>query len=279
MKNLGLAFQRFWFEFDPGENLKTFRIVFGGTLLLSYLERFLRFDQYFGSQRFCNLDQAIALSPGFYRPAFFWSFWPDSWNLAIYLLLLTGLVVFICGRGGRLLGLLLWVVSYGFIQRNPPIVFGADFIGALFLLYTVLTPILSKNKTGFLNRLGTSVGCRMIQVQLCVIYFYSGAEKLKGVEWWDGTALWAILSSPQIATFDFGFLRNFSFILALSTYLTLLFELFFPTLVWNHSLRKPFLIWGFLMHIGIALFMGMWTFSMVMVSTYVLFFKTNEAKG
>ena len=38
----------------------------------------------------------------------------------------------------------------------------------------------------------------MIQVHLCVVYFFSGCGKLLGASWWEGTALWGAIANDAV---------------------------------------------------------------------------------
>jgi hypothetical protein len=113
---------------------------------------------------------------------------------------------------------------------------------------------------------------------MCVIYIYTGMEKLKGASWWDGTALWSVFANPQMVIVDLTWLRHFSFLIAAATFLTVLFEVYFPVLVWNPKLRKKLLCVGLLFHSGIGLVMALWGFALVMVAPYVLFLSENDLK-
>ena len=58
---------------------------------------------------------------------------------------------------------------------------------------------------------------------------------------------------------------------AIGTFLSLIFEIYFPAMVINPKFRKYWLISGVFFHVSIGLLLGLMTFSMVMLSTYVLF--------
>ncbi len=115
-----------------------------------------------------------------------------------------------------------------------------------------------------------------MQLQLCVIYAFSGMEKLKGTRWWDGSALWDVLTIRNMQRWDLSFLAHAPIALAANVYVVLFWEIYFPVLVWNKKLRVPMLIFGVLLHIGIFLFMNLPSFGFMMISFYVLFLKPEE---
>jgi hypothetical protein len=122
----------------------------------------------------------------------------------------------------------------------------------------------------------TGVGVRLAQIQLCIIYFYSGFEKLKGQPWWEGTAIWQVIGNDQLAMFNFAFLKSVPLLLTVATYITVLFEVYFPALVWFRRTRRWLLLLGIGLHIGIAVSIGLYFFSIAMLSVYILFLDSEK---
>jgi hypothetical protein len=205
----------------------------------------------------------------------------------MHALLVMFLVLLTLGIGGRWIMWLAWIIDMGFIQRNFSVNFGADIICSLFLFYMAFTQ--SCERLSLLNffkqkksfRWSDSLSScmiRMMQVQICVIYAYTGFEKLKGSTWWDGTALWSVLANPQMVAVDLSFMRAFPTAIAVMSFVTILFEIYFTPAVWSRSLKFPWLIMGFCFHMGIGLLMGLMPFSLAMMSTYFLFLDPLELK-
>jgi hypothetical protein len=55
-----------------------------------------------------------------------------------------------------------------------------------------------------------------------------------------------------------------------------LWELYFPVLVWSRRTRLPMLVFGVLMHLGIAVTMMLYDFEMLFIATYGFFFKNRD---
>ena len=123
-----------------------------------------------------------------------------------------------------------------------------------------------------------SVALRFLQIQVCVIYGYSGFEKLKGTLWWRGEAVWYALANSQIARFDFSWLSRFPLLIVIATYTTVLWEVYFPILVWLKPIRKYVLLFGILLHLSIAFTVCIPFFGALMISTYILFLDEDELK-
>jgi hypothetical protein len=124
----------------------------------------------------------------------------------------------------------------------------------------------------------TSVGVRLVQMQVCIIYLYSGFEKAKGNSWWQGDALWRALSNGQLVSWDFGFLQHFPMMIAVSTFTTVLWETYFPVLVWVPRTRFWMLGFGVFLHLLIAFTLNIPFFSWFMCATYVLFLPSSWAE-
>ncbi len=112
---------------------------------------------------------------------------------------------------------------------------------------------------------------RLIQIQICIIYAYTGWEKLRGNDWWTGEALWLVLGNEQLVVANWSFLKSFPVLLASMTHFTIIFEIYFPVLVWFKKWRLVCIILGIGLHTGIIFVMGLFFFGVTMMSVYVLF--------
>ena len=143
---------------------------------------------------------------------------------------------------------------------------------------------ISKRKTGLINDKKGSVwwnqlAGRMIQIQLCVMYAFSGLHKLQGKTWWEGTALWEAVSFYDMAILDFSFLLKMPALTAALTWGVLLFEIYFPVAVWFTKIRGKILWLGVMIHTFIAICMGLYFFSLIWLSAYILFIPPQTLKN
>lgn len=292
IKSASSAWSHFWFESAKFERLGLMRLVLAGTLFVTYFGRQFRMD-FFNELSFLPADQALNVFPEYYRPLFPWFFWPDAWAGTVHFIFLILLFGFFIGVTNRFFMFLTWVLTMGFIHRNYAVLFGADVIGALFLFYLSFTKCyknysvlnLFKANSSNLNwntfkgpyqeqgsDAASSAFYRLAQFQICAIYAYTGFEKLKGVSWWNGSALWTVFANPQTVMFDMTWMRHFAFVIALITYVTIVFEIYFPMALFVPKLKKYWLFAGLFFHLGIGILMGLMPFSLVMLSPYFLFF-------
>lgn len=270
----------FFFRFEPGSAASAFRVLFCLTLFLNATLRAFHWDFYFTPVGGVPWEGALELLPEYYRPPF--AIYPKS-NLAIGVyqaLLLGSLLALILGLGGRIWGRVLALVAYvshlALMQRNFSIVYGADIVSSFWLFGLLFMSPAPSNKAGgraepLWSKTLTSVGARLVQIQLCIIYGYTGFEKLKGTEWWDQSAVWNVLGNEQLMMADLSFLKATPLVIAALTWGTILFEVYMPALVWPQATRRWVLWAGVGLHLGIAAIMGLFFFSATMLSAYVIF--------
>ncbi|MGQ4381457.1 sporulation-delaying protein SdpB family protein [Streptomyces sp. SAS_267] len=115
-----------------------------------------------------------------------------------------------------------------------------------------------------------------IRIQVAGIYFQSAVAKFGVREWADGTALYYWLNDPTFGLLDpwkpvlQPFLENKYTVTAL-TWGTICVELTQAfALFWNIGVRKRVFWLGILLHSGIALFMGLFSFAVTMFGALVL---------
>ncbi len=284
----------FWFKPVDTLSLSCFRFCFCSVLLVMYLIRFSSIHLFFHESGLMSGKEALALKKFINKDmAFDFVLSSDMWVSFCYLLFIVVLFLMALGLANRFVVMVAFVLHVLFLQRNPSIVFGADVVATFWLFYLIFA---NSNKQirwvhYFLNRQRglvseraekgdwlNTMSLRFIQIQLCVIYMFSGLEKLKGGSWWEGTAIWEALSFYDFAIMDFSFLLSWPLLSAFLTAFTLLFEIYFPILVWTSKLRKVVLLAGLALHIGIALSLNLHFFSLIMLSAYILFIPSEALR-
>jgi hypothetical protein len=134
-----------------------------------------------------------------------------------------------------------------------------------------------------------NVAVRLIQIHVCIIYLVAGLAKLLGKAWWEGTAVWGTLANFEFAPMQYEaynwvlrmFGKNrfaFELFLTVSAYFTLVFEIGYAFLIWRPSLRWVILGMAIILHGFIGLFMGLKTFSLMMLVMNMAFLKPSEVR-
>ena len=269
---------RFFFEADATAQLKLLRICLGLLLFVAYVIRAVDADFYFGSNGVLELEKMIETFPMKYR----WSFliwFPGNTSLWVTTgLLLVSLLTMAFGIFPRISAAIAFIMHVSFMHRNMGIVYGLDMIAVFFLFYLCFSKTDSKPKSPeSWAAMLTSSALRMIQIQMCIIYAYSGLEKLKGPTWWKGEAIWTVFAHSQIVRWQMDWVSHFPLVITAMTYMTLAWEIYFPALVWLKKFRPWILAMGVLLHIGIGAVVFIPFFSTLMIISYASFLTPNEA--
>lgn len=283
------AWTRFWFESAPTTPLELTRIGVGGALLINYGMATPHLRIFWGSGEWVPLAQLFDDIDEWTHSLFFHL--SHDWEFivchAIFLFCCASLML------GWRTTWVKWVVLIGQISyayRNPVLVYGVDKILGSLLLILCFAPI---GRAISLDRLRvvraakradlTAVipqfrspwanACtRLMQIQMAVLFFYSGVEKIRGDDWWNGDAIWMVFAANDLYNgllLDL-FARHY-WLVNVATYLTLLIELAYPFLIWQRATRPYLLAAAVFLHAQFATFMGMPYFSFVMIMGHMSF--------
>ncbi len=127
-----------------------------------------------------------------------------------------------------------------------------------------------------------NLALRLMQVHLCFIYASAGLSKLLGMAWWSGTAVWGTMANAEFAPLDstlytevLRFIARhrvvFEIVMNGASLFTLFFEISYAYLIWRPRTRWLMLAMAFAMHGFIGLFMGLKTFSIMMLTMNLAF--------
>lgn len=122
----------------------------------------------------------------------------------------------------------------------------------------------------------TNIAIRLIQLHLCLIYFYAGLGKLQGETWWNGQAIWFSVASHEYQTLDLTWMADHMGLVAFLTLVTVYWEVTYPALVWNRLTRPIVLLIAVFTHLGIGLAMGMMTFGLIMLVANLSFIEFSN---
>jgi hypothetical protein len=126
-------------------------------------------------------------------------------------------------------------------------------------------------------------------VHFCIIYFAAGTSKLLGAMWWNGTAIYYTLANWEFAPLRYpaylDFLRwladnrwLWEIVMTGGTWSTLALEIGFPLLVWNQRLRPFCVAASIMLHVFIAVFMGLVAFSLLMATMVISFIPSERVQ-
>jgi hypothetical protein len=109
---------------------------------------------------------------------------------------------------------------------------------------------------------------RLLQINLCIVYFFGGVVKMVGETWWNGEAIWKAMnlwSANTLFDFDYTWLAENSYLLVIIGWSVLAIEALYPIFIWSKKTRKIWLTGTLLMHIGIGLLLDLYFFAAFMM--------------
>jgi hypothetical protein len=195
----------------------------------------------------------------------------------------SGLVVtllFTLGLWTRFMTPLFAIAVWSLYHRDPWITNGGTRLLCIVVVYLLVADLGSRfSIDAWLRRTATSAPANaystmlhntsmiLIIVQLCIVYIFSTIYKLDGPAWQQGTGLYYALLDPEFNVSPLvGLVTQNALLITAGSYGTLLYQSAFPWLILHPRLKYPMIGIGLLFHLGIAIMMGLWWFSAVLIS-------------
>lgn len=276
LRHMFKLWDKFLFQPVSSLNIAIFRIVFG---FLSFLNAAMMFpdrrhwfgiDSVLGTGQFSTPGQLNILTP----------FSASSGGLDLWFgaLILISFFVII-GFFTRISLVILWMMIVSMHHANILILHSGDTLLRIISFFMIFTPAgaclsvdsLRKRNGLFYAPLCAPWAQRILQIQLCIVYFATVYWKLKGSAWNDGTAVGNVLNLLEFKRFPIPDFMRSAAASELLTGATAVFEMSFPVLVWFKDTRKLALLVGLCFHLGIEWSMNIQLFQPTILSLYLLF--------
>ena len=211
-----------------------------------------RFGWFIGPAKQLGVDETVILSLSWYCLAL----------AAIFLLV---------GLYSRASAIASWFLYLCSVKSGGLVTYGVDALTTTGLFYLMFSPLpdrlsldrVWRKKSGASKFLG--FWRRVLQLHLCLIYFFSGLTKALGRDWWNGINLWRSLIRPPFDLIPAETLVRFKYVFPIAGVVVLLLEIGYPFLIWRRRIGRRWLIAILVMHAGIGLAMGMYLFASVMI--------------
>jgi hypothetical protein len=279
------GWNRFWFTPADPATLSLIRLAAGAMLFYTHLVWTLDLEAFFGPHSWVGPAAATTVlrdpDGAGYTWSHFWLIQDTAVLWAAHLAALAVFAMFTLGWFSRITSVLAYLLAVAYVHRVPGALFGLDQINAMLAMYLMLGPsgaAWSLDRLWAARRAGrplppaepsvsANLAIRLIQLHMCVIYFYAALSKMHGgpTTWWSGEAIWYAIANLEYQSLDITWLARWPLLIALITQVTLYWELSFCVLVWPRLTRPLMLVMGVPVHLGIALCMGMITFGLVML--------------
>jgi hypothetical protein len=176
------------------------------------------------------------------------------------------------GLASRFSAILAWFLHLCAAKSGGLVSYGLDSFMTIGLFYLMLLPLPDRYSLDWQRRKSPSrdpqlLGFwrRVLQLHLCVIYFFSGLTKCLGNGWWDGSSVWRALIRPPFNVIDPEILVKWRYLFPVAGIVVCLLEIGYPFFIWNRKMRNVWLIGICAMHVGIGLTMGMYLFALIMI--------------
>lgn len=193
------------------------------------------------------------------------------------------------GYGGRLVAFAVYVLNVyflGFYFADHAIdwqVDGVFIVGSLLLVFMPADQAISIRRRRLVRRcrargepppglqLVRPVWGMALALLVASLYFHAVLWQTSSLMWLGGLGLWGPASLPYNTYYNVAPILDVAPLMLGAGYVALTFEVVFPVLIWFRRLRTPLVIVGIALHLGVAIFFPIPTFSLVMVSLYLGF--------
>jgi Vitamin K-dependent gamma-carboxylase len=273
----------FWYTPVDPTLLGLIRIMTGLMLLYTHAVWGLALNEFFGPDAWISRELVDVVFTGNYTYPnhFAYSIWwliPPRFIWPAYAVMMVILALFTVGLWTRITSILSLLVVISFVNRVPEALFGLDKLNVILTFYLTVGPsgsALSLDR--WLARLRGRVAAtaqpsvaanfalRLIQVHMCIVYFFAGISKLRGSPWWNGEAMWMAFGNLEYQSADMTWLAWHPWLVHFLTHFAACWEISFCVLIWVPLLRPLVLASSVVMHLGIGACLGLWTFSLIML--------------
>ncbi len=287
----------FWYTPVDPTLLGLIRILTGLMLLYTHAVWGLVLDDFFGPDAWISRELAdmVLTNHSTYPTHYGYSLWwlvPARWIWPAYAVMMLILALFTAGLWTRATSVLSLIVVISFVNRVPEALFGLDKLNIALTFYLAIGPsgrALSVDRwlarrhrsgepAGALPSVGANFALRLMQVHMCIVYFFAGIFKLQGAPWWNGQAMWLAFGNLEYQSADMTWLAWHPWLVSFLTHFTVFWEISFCVLIWVPLLTPLVLASSVVMHLGIGACLGLWTFSLIMLVGCASFLPTESTK-
>lgn len=165
-----------------------------------------------------------------------------------------------------------WLLHLSAIKSEEFLSYGMDNFTTIGLFYLMLSPLPDRLAVDYKlwrpRRQNPQVNgfCRrVLQLHVCIIYFFGGMMKSIGPEWWNGNSIWRALTSPPYNLVSPQVLITWKYVLPLLGITVCILETAYPIFIWMKQTRLFWLVAVCGMHLAIGCVMGLYLFSEIMI--------------
>lgn len=281
------AWNKFWFQSVDPATLCLLRLLAGTLIFYTHLVWSLDLQAFLGPEGWLPVEYVRQVQGNQWSVQSVFFYIKPVWLLwTVHIIALLVFFCFMIGLFSRTMAVLAFLFAVSYAHRvSPGAFFGLEKTNCMLALYLMLGPCGARYSVDSLRRArrgittpvapstAANLAIRLLQVHLCIIYFFTGMAKVIGETWPAGTAVWWAIAIPEYRSIDMTWLANWPVFVAMATHATVFWELSYWALVWNRFTR-PLVLWmAVFVHGGIALVMGMITFGAGMIIANLAFLR------
>ncbi len=168
--------------------------------------------------------------------------------------------------------ILAWFLHLATVRSGLLFSYGVDNFTTIGLFYLVIAPF--PDKWSLDHRLWPGAAAaperlgfhrRLLQIHLCIIYFFGGISKAVSHDWWNGDNMWRVLTRAPFDVIPIDLVIQFRHLLPLAGSVVCILESAYPIFIWPKRTRPFWLAGILLLHLGIGAAMGLYLFASIML--------------
>jgi hypothetical protein len=169
------------------------------------------------------------------------------------------LALLFVGRAVRPAALLACFLHATFLTTGYYAAYGVDRFTQVCLFYFLFMPVTERAPSA-----SARLSLRVLQLHLCVAYVASGLEKIVGVQWRDGEAVFRAVMLPSFRQLNVEWMAFHPLLGLALCWGTLALEIGYGIFIWPRATRRWWILGIEGLHLGIAVFMGLYFFAATM---------------
>ncbi len=281
----GAAWNSFWFTPTTAHRLGVLRCLVGLTALLYLalwsvdLERFLSRD---GVLPPSAISSAISADPLYYPWRFsLLDYLPNRSALwGFHIAAIAAATLCMLGIASRWTTALTFIAVLSYVHRAPLLMSPVEPLLVWALLYLSFSPcgncfsldgLWSKRGSRSASSEIANISLRLIQLHLCLHYFFVATTQLSDSSWWIGNAVWILMAQSRTRGLDLSALRESTFLINGVTHLLVFLAFALALGPWNRNFRS-LVNWLVIPYaIIIAALTGLWIYALLLLFLQIAF--------
>jgi hypothetical protein len=193
--------------------------------------------------------------------------------LAVAVLYAVSLLGLLVGWRSRVMAASAWLWHLCLFNSSGITAYGVDNYANIALFYSMWMPLgacaswdARRARRPLDPSPAAGILLAVLRVHMCLAYFSSGYEKARGLQWWNGEAIWRAVMQPQFQQLPMTWLAHVPWLACLMTWSTLVLEIGYGYFIWPRATRRFWVLGMVGLHAGIGVMLGLWTFSGLLIT-------------